>query len=118
MRVGCGSKRAGGTREALLTGTRCTGQASRGGDRASGRCRESWTGAGDGRQDAAPCDAARLPPKTASEEAEATVIASILEDDKSQPARQKHTTKRIFERLRAEYGFGGGHAIVIENVRL
>jgi hypothetical protein len=33
------------------------------------------------------------------------VIAGILVDDKSRPKKQQHTAKRIFERLRDEYGF-------------
>src|SRR5271156_404132 len=40
------------------------------------------------------------------------VIDRILEEDKSRPAKQQHTSKRIFERLRDEYGFGGGITIV------
>ena len=35
------------------------------------------------------------------------VIDAILEEDKTQPAKQRHTAKRIFERLRAERGFSG-----------
>src|SRR5580704_14616332 len=35
------------------------------------------------------------------------VIAGILLDDKSRPKKQQHTAKRIFERLRDEYGFRG-----------
>jgi transposase len=40
------------------------------------------------------------------------VIDRILEEDKSRPAKQQHTAKRIFERLRDEYGYGGGITIV------
>ena len=40
------------------------------------------------------------------------VIDRILEEDKSRPAKQQHTSKRIFERLRDEYGYGGGITIV------
>ena len=40
------------------------------------------------------------------------VIDRILRDDKSQPKKQQHTAKRIFERLRDEYGFTGGITIV------
>jgi hypothetical protein len=36
------------------------------------------------------------------------VTDQILEDDKSQPGKQRHTSKRIGERLKAEHGFGGG----------
>jgi len=40
------------------------------------------------------------------------VIDAILEDDKQRPAKQRHTAKRIFERLREEHGFSGGYTIV------
>src|ERR1700674_2484502 len=40
------------------------------------------------------------------------VIDRIVEEDKSRPAKQQHTSKRIFERLRDEYGYGGGITIV------
>ena len=33
------------------------------------------------------------------------VIDAILEDDKQRPRKQRHTAKRIFERLRAEHGY-------------
>ena len=33
------------------------------------------------------------------------VIDRVLFDDKSRPRKQQHTAKRIFERLRDEYGF-------------
>src|ERR1700690_3034747 len=40
------------------------------------------------------------------------IIDQILEEDKGQPAKQQHTSKRIFERLRDEHGYGGGITIV------
>src|SRR5260221_7038227 len=40
------------------------------------------------------------------------IIDRILEEDKSRPAKQQHTAKRIFERLRDEYAYGGGITIV------
>src|SRR5271167_925994 len=40
------------------------------------------------------------------------IIDQILEEDKSQPAKQHHTAKRIVERLRDEHGYGGGISIV------
>src|ERR1039457_2796945 len=45
------------------------------------------------------------------------VIDAILEDDKQRPAKQRHTAKRIFERLREEHGFTGGYTIVKDYVR-
>jgi len=40
------------------------------------------------------------------------IIDRILEEDKSHPAKQHHTAKRIFERLRDEHGYGGGITLV------
>ena len=45
------------------------------------------------------------------------VIDKILENDHSVPKKQRHTAKRIFERLRDEYGFGGGYTTVKDYVR-
>ena len=44
------------------------------------------------------------------------MIDRILRDDKSQPKKQQHTAKRIFERLRDEYGFTGSITIVKDYV--
>ena len=45
------------------------------------------------------------------------VIDRILEDDLRVPRKQRHTAKRIYERLRDEYGFDGGYTIVKDYVR-
>jgi transposase len=45
------------------------------------------------------------------------VIDAILEDDKQRPGKQRHTAKRIFERLREEHSFTGGYTIVKDYVR-
>ena len=44
------------------------------------------------------------------------VIDSILEEDKDRPKKQRHTSKRIFERLRDEDGFTGGITIVKDDI--
>ena len=44
------------------------------------------------------------------------IINGILEEDKGRPAKQRHTSKRIFERLRDELGYGGGLTIVKDYV--
>jgi transposase len=44
------------------------------------------------------------------------VIDAILEKDKSTPPKQRHTAKRIFERLREEHSFTGGYTIVKDYV--
>ena len=46
-----------------------------------------------------------------------SVIDAILEKDKDAPRKQRHTAKRIFERLRDEHGFTGGITIVTDYVR-
>jgi transposase len=46
------------------------------------------------------------------------VIDAILKSDESGPRKQRHTAKRIFERLREEYGFTGSYTIVKDYVRL
>jgi transposase len=45
------------------------------------------------------------------------VIDAILNDDKQRPAKQRHTAKRIFERLKEEHQFTGGYTIVKDYVR-
>jgi transposase len=40
------------------------------------------------------------------------VIHRILEDDKRAPRKQRHTARRIFERLRDEHGYRGGLTVV------
>ena len=45
------------------------------------------------------------------------VIDQILRDDQHRPKKQRHTAKRIWERLRAEHAFTGGYTIVKAYVR-
>ena len=45
------------------------------------------------------------------------VIDRILEEDQGRPRKQRHTARRIFERLKAEHGFTGGETIVKDYVR-
>jgi transposase len=44
------------------------------------------------------------------------VIHQILEDDKKVHKKQRHTARRLFERLRDEYGYTGGKTVVTEAV--
>src|SRR5450432_989377 len=46
------------------------------------------------------------------------VIEAILEADRIAPVKQRHTAKRIFERLRDEHGFAGGYTVVKDHVRI
>jgi transposase len=45
-------------------------------------------------------------------------IDQILEQDKAEGKKQRHTAKRIFERLRDEHSYTGGYTIVKDYVRL
>src|SRR5512135_972883 len=44
------------------------------------------------------------------------IIDSILLEDEGRPRKQRHTSKRIFERLRDEHGYSGGITIVKDYV--
>ena len=44
-------------------------------------------------------------------------IDQWLTEDKARPRKQRHTAKRVFERLRDECGFDGGYTIVKDYVR-
>ena len=46
------------------------------------------------------------------------VIDAILEADGTAPVKQRHTAKRIFERLRDEHGYAGGYTVVKDHVRI
>lgn len=46
------------------------------------------------------------------------VIDEILTSDQAAPIKQRHSAKPIFERLRAEHGFGGGYTVVRDYVRM
>ncbi len=57
------------------------------------------------------------PPKRPKLDPFTSIIDSILEDDRTAPKKQRHTAKRIFDRLRDEHGFAGGQTIVKDYVR-
>ena len=57
------------------------------------------------------------PPRKPKLEPFTGVIDAILEADRRAPRKQRHTAKRIFERLRDEYGFEGQQTIVKDYVR-
>ena len=64
----------------------------------------------------------RLSAAPTSAEAEAgslhrEIVDQILIDDQERPKKQRHTAKRIFDRLRDEYDFTGGYTIVKDYVR-
>src|SRR4029450_10873582 len=45
------------------------------------------------------------------------ILAARLEADRTSPPKQRHTARRIHERLRPEHGFAGGYTIVKDYVR-
>ncbi len=45
------------------------------------------------------------------------IIDGWLEGDCSAPRKQRHTAKRVFDRLREEHGFTGGYTIIKDYVR-
>jgi len=45
------------------------------------------------------------------------VVDQILENDESQPKKQRHTARRIYDRLKEEHAFTGGYTIVKDYVR-
>ena len=59
----------------------------------------------------------QTPPRRPKLEPYTGVIDRILEDDLKRPRKQRHTAKRIYERLRDEYGFAGGYTTVKDYVR-
>ena len=59
----------------------------------------------------------QTPPKKSKLEPFTGVIDRILDDDHCVPKKQRHTVKRIFERLGDEYGFDGGYTTVKDYVR-
>jgi transposase len=44
-------------------------------------------------------------------------IAATLKEDQGRHRKQRHTARRIFERLRAEHGYTGGYTVVKDVVR-
>src|ERR671926_711084 len=57
------------------------------------------------------------PPARPKLDAFVPIIDQILETDRAAPPKQRHTAKRIYERLRDEHGFSGGYTIVKDYVR-
>src|SRR3954447_6356337 len=58
----------------------------------------------------------RQPPKRPKLDPFTGIIDRILAADQGRPAKQRHTAKRIFERLRDEYGYAGRLTIVKDYV--
>ena len=57
------------------------------------------------------------PPKRPKLDPFTDIIDRILEEDLARPKKQRHTAKRIFERLRDEHGFEGKETIVKDYAR-
>jgi transposase len=45
------------------------------------------------------------------------VIEAWLDQDRQVPRKQRHTAKRVFDRLRGEHGFTGGYTIIKDYIR-
>jgi len=60
----------------------------------------------------------RQPARRPKLDAWVRTIDQILEEDQARGKKQRHTAKRIFERLRDEYRYPGGYTIVKDYVRL
>jgi len=110
-----------GHRRHVHSGTVCKGTAgsSCGGAEPAGSGTGVRAGPQDGAEDAGVSSAAWVSaadrrPKLGPWQA---AIDAILEEDKSRPRRQRHSAKRIWERLREEHGYAGGYTIVKDYVR-
>jgi transposase len=57
------------------------------------------------------------PPRRPTIESVLPVIRQILDADAKAPRKQRHTAKRIWQRLRDEHGFTGGYTVVKDAVR-
>jgi transposase len=57
------------------------------------------------------------PPVRPKLDAVTAIIDQILAADQTAPPKQRHTAKRIYDRLRVEHGFSGGYTIVKDYVR-
>lgn len=90
-------------------------------DQSAGSSETIWHGTKDSAQDAGLLRAAWLSTKTVGKRPKLDVflgvIDQILEQDKQQIRKQRHTAKRIFERLKQEHGYEGGYTVVKDYVR-
>ena len=57
------------------------------------------------------------PPRRPTIEPVLPILRQILEADAQAPRKQRHSAKRIWERLKAEHGFTGGYTVVKDAVR-
>lgn len=57
------------------------------------------------------------PPRRPTIEPVLPILRQILEADAKAPRKQRHSAKRIWERLKAEHGFTGGYTVVKDAVR-
>ena len=87
----------------------------------AGSSQDVWPAPGHRAQDAGVLRASGVPETDPARrpklEPYTGVIDRILEDDLRRPRKQRHTAKRIFERLGDEYGFDGGYTTVKDYVR-
>ena len=65
----------------------------------------------------APATRRRQPLRRPTIEPVLPVIRQILDDDTRAPKKQRHTARRIWQRLKDEHGFAGGYTSVKDAVR-
>ena len=57
------------------------------------------------------------PPRRPTIEPVLPILRQLLEADAKAPRKQRHSAKRLGERLKAEHGFTGGYTVVKDAVR-
>ena len=57
------------------------------------------------------------PPRRPTIEPVLPILRQLLEADAKAPRKQRHSAKRLWERLKAEHGFTGGYTVVKDAVR-
>ena len=83
-----------------------------------GTVRSSAPGLHGGRDEhARGCPRVRSAPGHRAQDTGVLGATRVPSTDRSLPKKQRHTAKRIYERLRAEHGFGGKYTIVKDYVR-
>ena len=113
-RQGLGDEGRGAVRSGSLCGSDRRGEPA-------GSGASFWHRPANGGEDAGVFSAARVPAEAAADAPEVDpftgIIDAILAADEARPKKQRHTAKRIFERVRDEHGYAGGITIVKDYVR-
>src|SRR5271154_1797727 len=113
-RQGPGDEGRGALRSGSVCGSDRRGEPA--GSSTSFRARPADGGQDAGFFGAAPGYRRSRPPARPKLDPFTGVIDAILAADEGRPRKQRHTAKRIFERLRDEHGYAGGITIVKDYV--